>query len=186
MRRLLAVPDAERDAELWPNFRSPLIWDVFAVSTYVTVSLLFWYVGLVPDLATLRDRATHQVPPDHLRAAQPRLARLEPSLAALRARVPDPGGALDAAGALACTRIVSFDFATSVMPGWHTTIFPPYFVAGAVFSGFAMVMTLMVTRALGLRAAEPDHDQAPREHVQGDAGHRHDRGVDGTLFGGGH
>ena len=147
---MLPLPN---EMSIWPNFKSPLIWDVFAVSTYFTVSTLFWFVGLIPDFATLRDRAKNQVPPPHLRRARGRLARLEPPLAELRARVPDPRRALDAARALGA-HVVSFDFATSLMPGWHTTIFPPYFVAGAVFSGFAMVMTLMlITRAVyGMRS----------------------------------
>jgi molybdopterin-containing oxidoreductase family membrane subunit len=98
---------------LWVNFNSPLLWDVFAISTYFTVSLLFWYSGLIPDLATLRDRAK------------------------LKWRKAFYGVA-------SVHTIVSFDFATSVVPGWHTTIFPPYFVAGAIFSGFAMVQTLLL------------------------------------------
>jgi Ni/Fe-hydrogenase subunit HybB-like protein len=128
---------------VWPNFKSPLLWDVFAVGTYFTVSLLFWYTGLIPDLATLRDRSTRQVAPAPLRLLRPRLARQQPPLAELRARVPDPRRHLDAAG-LSVHSVVSMDFATSVIPGWHTTIFPPYFVAGAVFSGFAMVETVLL------------------------------------------
>jgi molybdopterin-containing oxidoreductase family membrane subunit len=132
---------------LWPNFRSPLIWDVFAVSTYATVSARFWYVGLLPDLATLRDRAVIQ------KASQ--LRQRVFAVASLGWR----GSAhhwknyelayLILAGistplVLSVHSVVSFDFATSILPGWHTTIFPPYFVAGAIFSGFAMVVTLMV------------------------------------------
>ncbi len=128
---------------IWPNFRSPLLWDVMAVSTYATVSLLFWYVGMVPDLATLRDRATT------------RLRQIVYGLFALGWR----GSArhwqnyeiavLILAGlstplVLSVHTIVSFDFATSVIPGWHATLFPPYFVAGAIFSGFGMVLTLMI------------------------------------------
>ncbi len=126
---------------MWPNFRSPLLWDVFAVSTYFTVSLLFWYVGLVPDLATLRDRAKSMFRKkimgifslgwrggnrqwQHYELAYLLLAGLATPLV------------------LSVHSIVSTDFATSILPGWHTTIFPPYFVAGAIFSGFAMVMTL--------------------------------------------
>ena len=112
------------------------MWDVFAVSTYFTVSVLFWYMGLIPDLATMRDRATTRDPKILLRLFRAWLARLEPALEQLRKGVPDPGRSLDAAGALGAP-VVSFDFAMSVMPGWHTTIFPPYFVAGAIFSGFA-------------------------------------------------
>ena len=128
---------------MWPNFRSPLLWDTFAVGTYFTCSALFWYVGLIPDLATLRDRATQ------------RLKKILYGVFALGWR----GGNrqwrhyevayLVLAGVstplvLSVHSIVSTDFATSVLPGWHTTIFPPYFVAGAIFSGFAMVMTLSI------------------------------------------
>jgi len=129
--------------ELWPNFRSPLLWDVFAVSNYFTVSLLFWYVGMIPDLATLRDRE-----PTRLRAIVYGLLamgwrgsnrhwqnyeRVYLILAALATPL-----------VLSVHSIVSFDFAVSVLPGWHTTIFPPYFVAGAIFCGFAMVVLLVV------------------------------------------
>ncbi len=127
----------------WPNFRSPLLWDFFAFMTYFTVSVLFWYVGLIPDLATLRDRATNKIKKivfgflslgwlggnkqwKHYELAYLVLAALATPLV------------------LSVHSIVSMDFATSVLPGWHTTIFPPYFVAGAIFSGFAMVMTLAV------------------------------------------
>lgn len=129
--------------QIWPNFRSPLLWDVFAVSTYFTLSLLFWYLGMIPDLATLRDRA------------QSRLKRFIYGVFALGWRgsarawhVYETAYLLLAALAtplvLSVHSVVSFDFAVSVLPGWHTTIFPPYFVAGAIFSGFAMVVTLMV------------------------------------------
>ena len=128
---------------MWPNFRSPLVWDVFAVSIYGTVSLLFWYVGMIPDLATIRDRSTSRVKKiiygifslgwrgstrhwQHYERAYLILAGLATPLV------------------LSVHSIVSMDFATSQVPGWHTTIFPPYFVAGAIFSGFAMVVTLMV------------------------------------------
>ena len=138
---LFPIPNT--DLNLWQNFRSPLIWDVFAVSTYLTVSALFWFTGLVPDLATLRDRATTNVKRvifgflslgwrgsakhwNHYEKAYLILAAISTPLV------------------LSVHTIVSFDFATSVIPGWHTTIFPPYFVAGAIFSGFAMVMTLLV------------------------------------------
>lgn len=128
---------------MWPNFRSPLLWDVFAVGTYFTVSLLFWYVGLIPDLATLRDRATTRVRQivygifalgwtGSARAWH----RYEVAYLVL--------AALATPLVLSVHSVVSFDFAVSVLPGWHTTIFPPYFVAGAIFSGFAMVMTLAV------------------------------------------
>jgi molybdopterin-containing oxidoreductase family membrane subunit len=128
---------------IWPNFLSPLLWDVFAVSTYATVSVLFWYLGMVPDLATLRDRA------------KSRLAFYLYGIFALGWRgsnrhwqVYEKAYLLLAALAtplvLSVHSVVSFDFAVSQLPGWHTTIFPPYFVAGAIFSGFAMVVTLAV------------------------------------------
>ena len=128
---------------LWPQFKSPLMWDVFAVSTYFITSLLFWYLGLIPDLAALRDSSTHRWQRriygvfsfgwrgsarhwQHYKIAYLLLAGLATPLV------------------LSVHTIVSYDFAVSIVPGWHETIFPPYFVAGAVFSGFAMVMTLMV------------------------------------------
>ena len=128
---------------MWPNFRSPLLWDVFAVSTYATVSLLFWYMGMVPDIATFRDRTRSKIGKfiygilslgwtgssrawHHYEIAYTILAALATPLV------------------LSVHTIVSFDFAVSQLPGWHTTIFPPYFVAGAIFSGFAMVVTLLV------------------------------------------
>lgn len=128
---------------MWVNFRSPLLWDVFAVSTYGTVSLLFWYTGLIPDLATLRDRAKGRVRQFAYgffalgwRGANRHWQNYERAYMIL-AGISTPL-------VLSVHTIVSFDFATSVIPGWHTTIFPPYFVAGAVFSGFAMVMTVML------------------------------------------
>jgi molybdopterin-containing oxidoreductase family membrane subunit len=129
--------------QLWPNFKSPLVWDVFAVSTYLLVSILFWFLGLIPDLATLRDASTS------------RRARIVYGIFALGWR----GSArqwkdyrwaylllagLSTPLVLSVHSIVSFDFAVSLLPGWHTTIFPPYFVAGAVYSGFAMVLTLII------------------------------------------
>jgi len=128
---------------IWPNFRSPLLWDVFAVSTYFTVSVLFWYTGLVPDLATLRDRA------------KSRVAKFFYGVFALGWRGNNRAwrhyemAYLILAGistplVLSVHSVVSFDFATSVLPGWHATIFPPYFVAGAIFGGFAMVLTIMI------------------------------------------
>ncbi len=107
---------------------------VRGVSTYVTVSLLFWYVGLIPDLATLRDRATTRMRADRLRHLRARLARLAAPLAALREGVPDPRRPRDAAGALGALDRVASTSPSSQLPGWHTTIFPPYFVAGAIFS----------------------------------------------------
>jgi len=127
---------------LWVNFNSPLLWDVFAISTYFTVSLLFWYTGLVPDFATVRDRAKgfrrklYNVLSFGWTGAAKHWQRWE-SLSLVLAGLATPL-------VLSVHTIVSFDFATSVIPGWHTTIFPPYFVAGAIFSGFAMVQTLML------------------------------------------
>jgi molybdopterin-containing oxidoreductase family membrane subunit len=128
---------------LWPNFRSPLLWDVFAVSTYATVSILFWYMGMIPDLATMRDRANSKIRQfvygvlslgwTGSARAWHRYERAYLLLAALSTPL-----------VLSVHTIVSFDFATSQLPGWHTTIFPPYFVAGAIFGGFAMVVTLLV------------------------------------------
>jgi Ni/Fe-hydrogenase subunit HybB-like protein len=128
---------------LWPQFRSPLIWDVFAVSTYATVSLLFWFVGMIPDLATLRDRATRRAPrfvygmlAMGWRGSASHWHRYE-TASLLLAGLATPL-------VVSVHPIVSFDFAVSIIPGWHATIFPPYFVAGAIYSGFAMVMTLAI------------------------------------------
>jgi molybdopterin-containing oxidoreductase family membrane subunit len=127
---------------LWPNFDSPLLWDLFAISTYFTVSLLFWYTGLVPDFATVRDRAKgfrkkiYNTLSFGWTGSAKHWQRWE-SLSLILAGIATPL-------VLSVHTIVSFDFATSVIPGWHTTIFPPYFVAGAIFSGFAMVLTLMI------------------------------------------
>jgi len=136
------LPYPNQRGPLWVNFRSPLVWDVFAVSTYATVSIVFWYIGMVPDLATIRDRAQNKWRKrfygalslgwrgtarnwNHYEMVYMLLAGLSTPLV------------------LSVHSIVSFDFAVAVLPGWHTTIFPPYFVAGAIFSGFAMVITLM-------------------------------------------
>lgn len=127
---------------LWVNFRSPLVWDVFAVSTYLTISLCFWYVGLIPDFATLRDRsagwrrAIYGLLSLGWRGSERHWQHYERAYMML-AGISTPL-------VLSVHSIVSFDFATSILPGWHTTIFPPYFVAGAIFSGFAMVVTLLV------------------------------------------
>ncbi|HEY7789902.1 MAG TPA: NrfD/PsrC family molybdoenzyme membrane anchor subunit [Vicinamibacterales bacterium] len=133
---------------VWPQFRSPLVWDVFAVSTYATVSLVFWYVGLVPDVATLRDRAKTDFGRKFYgvlclgwRGSARHWARYEMA-ALLLAGLATPL-------VVSVHTVVSFDFAVAIVPGWHTTIFPPYFVAGAIYSGFAMVLTL----AIPLRAA---------------------------------
>ena len=129
--------------EMWPQFKSPLIWDVFAVSSYFMVSLLFWYVGLVPDLATLRDRTKKFYRKRVLAffslgwTGANRHWRNYEKAYLLLAGLATPL-------VLSVHSVVSFDFAVSVIPGWHTTIFPPYFVAGAIFSGFAMVLTLLI------------------------------------------
>ncbi len=128
---------------LWPQFRSPLVWDVFAVSTYGTVSLLFWYVGLIPDLATLRDRAAtwrgryfYGVLAMGWRGSARHWHRYQVSYLLL--------AALATPLVVSVHTVVGLDFATAIVPGWHNTMFPPYFVAGAVFSGFAMVLTLAI------------------------------------------
>jgi molybdopterin-containing oxidoreductase family membrane subunit len=147
--------------DIWPQFRSPLVWDVFAVSTYGTVSLLFWFVGLIPDLATLRDRSSS------------RFGRILYGILAMGWR----GSAIHwhrydmayllLAGlatplVISVHTVVSFDFAISIVPGWHTTIFPPYFVAGAIYSGFAMVMLL----AIPIRAVYGLQDFITMRHLQ--------------------
>ncbi len=128
---------------MWPNFRSPLLWDVFAVSTYFTVSLLFWYMGMIPDLATLRDRAktkvrwlSYGILSLGWRGSHRHWLRYEVAYMIL--------AALSTPLVLSVHSVVSFDFAVSILPGWHTTIFPPYFVDGAIFSVFAMVISLLV------------------------------------------
>jgi Ni/Fe-hydrogenase subunit HybB-like protein len=128
---------------LWPQFRSPLVWDVFAVSTYATVSLLFWFVGLIPDLATLRDRARNRISKIVYgflamgwRGSAVHWSRYE-TASLLLAGIATPL-------VVSVHTVVSFDFSAAIVPGWHTTIFPPYFVAGAIYSGFAMVMTLAI------------------------------------------
>ncbi len=133
---------------LWVNFNSPLLWDVFAISTYFTVSLAFWYLGLIPDFATIRDQAKNKwtqyiygILSLGWNGSARTWSRYE-SVSLILAGLATPL-------VLSVHTIVSFDFATSVIPGWHTTIFPPYFVAGAIFSGFAMVLTLLIiTRKL--------------------------------------
>jgi Ni/Fe-hydrogenase subunit HybB-like protein len=133
---------------MWPNFRSPLLWDIFAVGTYFTVSLLFWYTGLIPDLASLRDRAKTKLRKYTLgifslgwRGGNRQWQHYEMAYLLL--------AGLSTPLVLSVHSVVSTDFATSVIPGWHTTIFPPYFVAGAIFSGFAMVSTLaIITRKI--------------------------------------
>jgi hypothetical protein len=157
---------------IWPNFRSPLLWDVFAVSTYATVSALFWYMGMIPDLATLRDRADARLragvskpfsialPGGTSIVIECAQARRDPGVRSTGWRASGwrfssrhwhryEAAYLILAGistplVLSVHSIVSFDFATSILPGWHTTIFPPYFVAGAIFGGFAMVLLLLI------------------------------------------
>jgi len=146
---------------VWPQFRSPLIWDVFAVSTYFTVSLLFWFVGLIPDLATLRDRATSrakQVIYGMLAMGWRGSARhwhRYQSAYLLLAGLATPL-------VVSVHTVVSLDFAVAIVPGWHTTIFPPYFVAGAIYSGFAMVLTL----AIPLRAVYKLEDFITMRHLE--------------------
>ncbi|MDZ4847733.1 MAG: NrfD/PsrC family molybdoenzyme membrane anchor subunit [Pirellulaceae bacterium] len=128
---------------MWPQFRSPLLWDVFAVGTYASVSLLFWYMGMVPDIATYRDRS--KTPLRRFLYGLLSLGWTGSSRHWLRyEKAYTILAALAAPLVLSVHTVVSFDFAVSQVPGWHTTIFPPYFVAGAIFSGFAMVMTLLV------------------------------------------
>jgi len=128
---------------LWPQFRSPLVWDVFAVSTYLTISFVFWYVGLIPDFATLRDSAKQRwkaviygVLAMGWRSSARHWQRYEKAGLLL--------AGLSTPLVVSVHTVVSFDFAVSMIPGWHTTIFPPYFVAGAIYSGFAMVLTLTI------------------------------------------
>jgi Ni/Fe-hydrogenase subunit HybB-like protein len=147
--------------EVWPQFRSPLIWDVFAVSTYATVSALFWFVGLVPDLATLRDRAPSKIGRIIYgalalgwRGSARHWARYE-SAYLLLAGLATPL-------VVSVHTVVSFDFSIAIVPGWHTTIFPPYFVAGAIYSGFAMVLTI----AIPLRWAYGLQDFITKRHLE--------------------
>ena len=137
---LFPYPDTMK---MWPQFRSPLVWDVFAVSTYATVSLLFWFVGLIPDLATLRDRAKRLVPQKIYgmlamgwRGSARHWHRYETAYLLL--------AGLATPLVVSVHTVVSFDFAVGIVPGWHSTIFPPYFVAGAIYSGFAMVLTIAI------------------------------------------
>lgn len=140
------LPLPNQFGSLWVNFNSPLLWDVFAISTYFTVSLVFWYLGLVPDFATVRDKFARMGKPLQQKiynvlsfgwSGSARQWHRFEELSLVLAGLSTPL-------VLSVHTIVSMDFATSVIPGWHTTIFPPYFVAGAIFSGFAMVLTLML------------------------------------------
>jgi Ni/Fe-hydrogenase subunit HybB-like protein len=137
---LLPYPNA---MGMWPNFRSPLMWDVFAVSTYATVSAMFWFVGLIPDLATLRDRSTNKIArviygilAMGWRGSARHWNRYETAYLLL--------AGLSTPLVVSVHSVVSFDFAVGIIPGWHATIFPPYFVAGAIYAGFAMVLTLTI------------------------------------------
>jgi molybdopterin-containing oxidoreductase family membrane subunit len=137
---LLPYPNS---MDMWPQFRSPLIWDVFAVSTYLTVSLVFWFVGLVPDFASMRDRTKNRIGQVIYgmlslgwRGSAIHWERYEMASLLL--------AGLSTPLVLSVHSVVSFDFAVALIPGWHTTIFPPYFVAGAIYAGFAMVLTLMI------------------------------------------
>jgi molybdopterin-containing oxidoreductase family membrane subunit len=145
---------------VWPQFRSPLIWDFFAVSTYATVSLLFWYVGLIPDLATLRDRSKRRFPQVVYgilaigwRGSARHWRRYQDAYLLL--------AALATPLVVSVHSVVSFDFAVAIVPGWHSTVFPPYFVAGAIYSGFAMVLTI----AIPLRAAYGLRDFITDRHL---------------------
>jgi molybdopterin-containing oxidoreductase family membrane subunit len=146
---------------MWPQWRSPLVWDVFAVSTYATVSLLFWYVGLLPDLATLRDRAKHTfakyaygILAMGWRGSARHWNRYQTAYLLL--------AGLATPLVVSVHTVVSFDFTIAIIPGWHSTIFPPYFVAGAIYSGFAMVLTL----AIPLRARFRLHDFITMKHLE--------------------
>jgi Ni/Fe-hydrogenase subunit HybB-like protein len=146
---------------VWPQFRSPLIWDVFAVSTYGTVSLLFWFVGLIPDLATLRDRSQSKVGrvvygmlAMGWRGSAQHWHRYETAYLLL--------AGLATPLVVSVHTVVSFDFAAGIVPGWHTTIFPPYFVAGAIYDGFAMVLTL----AIPIRAVYHLEDFITLRHLE--------------------
>ena len=148
----------------WPNFRSPLVWDVFAVTTYLTISLVFWFVGLIPDLASLRDQTTNRA----IKFVYGLLAmgwrnsvrhwnRYETAYLLL--------GGLATPLVLSVHTVVSFDFSIGIVPGWHTTIFPPYFVAGAIYSGFAMVLVL----AIPIRKFYGIEDLITMRHVENSA-----------------
>jgi len=154
------IPLPNTYGSLWVNFKSPLVWDVFAISTYLTVSLVFWYIGLIPDFATIRDRAVgirktiYGALSFGWIGSAKHWSRYE-SVSLILAGLSTPL-------VLSIHTIVSMDFATSVIPGWHTTIFPPYFVAGAIFSGFAMVLTLMIV----VRKVYNLEDYITIEHIE--------------------
>lgn len=146
--------------QVWPQFRSPLVWDIFAVTTYLTTSIIFWYVGLVPDLATMRDQAKHRLSKIIFgvlslgwRGAARHWQRYEMAYLLL--------AGLATPLVVSVHTVVSFDFSIAILPGWHSTIFPPYFVAGAIYSGFAMVLTI----AIPLRAYYKLQDFVTMRHL---------------------
>ena len=159
------------------------MWDVFAVSTYFTVSVLFWYMGLIPDLAVMRDRAKTKIRKFVYglfslgwTGSNRHWSNYEKAYLIL--------AGLSTPLVLSVHSIVSLDFSVSQLPGWHTTIFPPYFVAGAIFSGFGMVLTLLIPLRTIVQAGRHHHDAAHRSDVQSDAGDRLDRRLrlrDGIL-----
>ena len=162
------LPYPNTRGPLWVNFKSPLLWDVFAISTYLLISAVFWYVGLLPDLATVRDRSQP--------GWRKRLPRCFAWVGMGRARtwhryetVYMLLAGLATPLVFSVHTIVSMDFATAVIPGWHTTIFPPYFVAGAIFSGLAMVLTLMIIARKVMQLEDYITHTAHRPHVQTDA-----------------
>ncbi len=145
---LWMLPYPNERGALWPNFRSPLLWDLFAISTYLTISFVFWYMGLLPDIASIRDRIRGA---NFWQVVRKKIYSVLSLgwVGSTRTWAHYEATAMILAGlsaplVLSVHSIVSFDFATSVIPGWHTTIFPPYFVAGAIFSGFGMVLTLLI------------------------------------------
>ena len=171
---LLADALSELDADVAAVPQSPLVWDVFAVSTYATVSLLFWYVGLIPDLATLRDRSNnwfgrviYGVLSLGWRNAATHWQRYQSAYLLL--------AGLAAPLVVSVHSVVGMDFAGGQVPGWHSTIFPPYFVAGAIFSGFAMVLTLAIPLRAVIQARRFHHHAPYRQLCQAHAGDRNDR-----------
>ena len=146
---------------IWPNFKSPLVWDVFAISTYLTVSATFLYVGLIPDIAVLRDRETNPMRKRILAVLSLGWRNSEPEWRHF-ARMYLFLAAFSTPLVLSVHSVVSFDFAMALTPGWHTTIFPPYFVAGAIFSGIGMVFTIIIPIRKFFKLAALRHDQSSR------------------------
>jgi Ni/Fe-hydrogenase subunit HybB-like protein len=160
---------------LWVNFRSPLIWDTFAVSTYLSISLVFWYLGLIPDLAALRDRTKDPIRRklyDALSLGWVGSAKAWSHME-ITAMIL---AALSTPLVLSVHTIVSFDFAVSILPGWHTTIFPPYFVAGAIFSGFAMVCDSYGNCQRSFQSQKLYYHETLGKHEQDYPRNRYDRG----------